>query len=120
MTTGNKNLLATIMTAFPLVILSAYLVLWSKSNKDFRIIIGSSIIFVLGVLIAPNRFGVVCGACFFAGLRWVIGAIGTGKPSAIIAAVAFIGLPTLALFIASRRDRVNREGQDAGRENALL
>lgn len=99
----NRDTLGGVISAVSLLVLSAYVVLWSDSNKDLRIAGIALIFFIAGIAIAHHRVGVICGALFFTSLRWIIGAVGTGERRAIIAALVTTALPTLLLLVDARR-----------------
>lgn len=93
------------MTGIPLTVLSAYAVIWNQTNKSPWVIGGTIGLFIVGVIFASHRVGILCGAFFFVALRWMIAAIGTGERRAIVATIVFAAIPTILLIIDGRRQQ---------------
>jgi hypothetical protein len=104
-TFNTRQTVCILVAGFSFLILSAYLILWSHSNRDFRIVVTVAILFILGVLFAPRKDLTIGTAFLFAGLRWGFAAIVTHELRAIIATVIFLSVPAAMLYLDSRKQK---------------
>ena len=98
-----RETLCGLVAVFSLLILSAYIVLWKESNRDWRIAGTAFGLFVLGVVFSPRRNVVIAAAFLFSAIRWGIVALITWEPRAIIAALGFCSIPILLLIAETRQ-----------------
>jgi hypothetical protein len=109
-----RETLCGLVAVFSLLILSAYIVLWKESNRDWlfraspavrhQVIAGTAfVLFVLGVVFSPRRNVVIAAAFLFSAIRWGIVALITWEPRAIIAALGFCSIPILLLIAETRQ-----------------
>lgn len=101
----HRETLCTLVAGFSLLILSAYVVLWKASNRDWRIAGAAFVLFVLSVMFSPRRNLVIGAAFLFSAIRWGIAALITLEPGAIVAAVGFFSVPILLLIADTRKQR---------------
>ena len=111
---GTRQTISGLLAVFSLMILSSYMVLWRESNRDYRIVVISLLVFVVAIVFSPDKRGSLCAASGFTGIRWLLGAIATREHRAVLATVFFIGLPVAYILLeawrSSRRktrERVN-------------
>lgn len=101
-----RETLCGLVAVFSLLILSAYIVLWNESNRDWRIAGAVFVLFVLGVVFSPRRNVVVAAAFLFSAIRWGIVALITWQPRAIVATAGFLSVPILLLIVDARKQQI--------------
>ena len=102
-TFSTRQTTCVLVAGFSFLILSTYLMLWTQSNRDIRILVAAAILFIVGVLFAPRRDLTLGTAFLFAGLRWAFAAIITHELRSIIATVLFLSVPAIMLFLDGRK-----------------
>jgi hypothetical protein len=99
----HRETLCGLVAVFSLLALSAYIVLWKESNRDWRIVGAAFVLFVLGVVFSPRRNSVIAAAFLFSAIRWGIVALTTRDARAIVAALGFCSIPILLLIAETRK-----------------
>lgn len=100
-----RQTISVLLAGFSFVILSSYLVLWTHSNQDIRIVIVCAVLFVIGVFLAPRKDATICAAFLFAAFRWGIVALITHGARPVIATVVLLAVPLLWFYLESRKQK---------------
>jgi hypothetical protein len=100
-----RQTVASLVAAFALLVLSSYLVLWHESNRNL-IVAGTCLtLFVAGVFCSPDKRVALYAASGFTGLRWLLAAVVTRQPRPILAALFFLGVPTVFIALDGSKRR---------------